>query len=173
MTRRKHYVRFQSPGTFVHEESRREIDEWDVKAALDLSAQILERHNSRPFAFIFETYLESDPIDDGEGGKLNVQPKFINKSGRHFIGGNLISIDAIRKRKAEDERILLSNMEGNQWAFVVENCNSWKMTQVFDKDDLIVEKGTGRIIARGTDPDIVERQAALVAEREAYYAKQG
>lgn len=60
----KNFVTFFSPGTFVHEETTKEIDNWNVDEARDMARGIVERHGATPFAFQFSTRRrEEDDLD--------------------------------------------------------------------------------------------------------------
>lgn len=146
---RKHKVEFYSPGTFFCESSSFDIDSWDVKAALLIHAKgIEERHGAKPFGFRFKTLIVADPIPDGEGGFLAVQSKEVASSGYYFITGTLRTYDQIKEAAKKDEQILLGNMRANNWPIVVENRNSYRHTQQFNEDDVIVDLN-GDIIDRG------------------------
>lgn len=157
---RKHYVTFLSPGMLVSETTTRPIDAWDPAAAIKLGRDIIERHGARLYGFYFTTALAADPIDDGEGGTLNVQPKTVARSGAYFLGGELLKYDDV----SESERILRDNMSDNGWSVVVENANSYRATHPFRPEDYIVDRETGEIVRRGTDPDLVA-YCALMTER--------
>lgn len=45
---KKHFVTFLSSGTFVSEQTTREIDSWDVNKAKEMARSVLERHDSTP-----------------------------------------------------------------------------------------------------------------------------
>ena len=107
----KHYALFFSPGTFVSEQSEREIGEWDPREAVRLAGTITERHGARPYGFRFETRLVSDPILDGRGGKLAVDPKVIRRSAMHWIDGRVLTLAEVEREMAE-ERNLICNMRG-------------------------------------------------------------
>jgi len=150
MIENKNFVRFMSPGTLFHEETSKPINEWSTLDAVKMASEIVERYNSRPFAFVFETYTTSDPIPDGNGGTLEVKPKLIKKSGRHFLGGEVLTEEKLKQRDPEGTEILRSNMRCNGWNHVIENTNSFKVTQPFEKDDCIVDDN-GSIVVRACD----------------------
>lgn len=51
----KHFVTFCSPGTFVSEETTKEVTAWDIDEALEIANGIKERHNATPYGFRFHT----------------------------------------------------------------------------------------------------------------------
>lgn len=166
MARRQHKVRFLSPGTFVSEESVRVIDAWDVAVAVKMANEITERHGAKPYGFRFETYIVADPVDDGEGGTLEVLPKRVELSGTYFLGGDVLSIDQIEARNDSAERILLNNMRCNNWPYVVDNCNSYRSVHPFEESDVVVDL-MGVTIIKGNDPVRVEYRRRKIAERRA------
>ncbi len=164
-TYRTHSVTFYSPGTFVGESSNKPIAHWDVHEAMAMSKTIQERYNARPHSFRFQTWLESDPIPDGEGGTLEVVGKKDAESPLYFMGGKLRTYDEVLARNDPTERILLSNMRCNSMCVVIENTNSYRYTGVFDEDCILLDE-QGQIIRRGNDPDLVEYRKAFKARME-------
>lgn len=148
MIHTRHYVDFYSPGTFVSEVTRKPIASWMSADACAMAKGISERYGAKPYAFRFVTMRESDPIDDGHGGKMAVEPKELTRSGMHFITGRLRTIADVERDADPNERILLSNMKGNGYPIVVENCNSYKSIHPFTADDFIVD-WNGNVIERG------------------------
>ena len=127
---KKHFVTFLSPGTFVHEETTKEIESWDIDEAIKLASGIKERHGATPFAFYFTT----------RGRKENeLDSKVTRSSGRYYLGGKVETIDDVRRRNDPQEQILLSNMECNGWDRIIVNTNSWKVTQPLRENDKVVE----------------------------------
>lgn len=143
---RKQFVTFYSPGTLFSENTEKEIESWNTKAAIKLFDDIVERHGAKPYGFRFLTKLVANPINDGEGGKLEVQPKTVEKSGVHYITGTIKTYDDVLKEPDTD--ILASNMRMNEIALVIENTNSYKSTHEFNKEDCIVDFH-GDVIERG------------------------
>lgn len=112
-----------------------------------MAAQVVERHGARPFAFYFEEHTVADPVDDGQGGKLRVEPRCERRSGRYYLGGTLLTLADVEAR-GESARTLAANMRGNGWPVVIESTRGYKVTQPFEADDAIVDD-EGRVIARG------------------------
>jgi hypothetical protein len=127
---KQNFVTFLSPGTFVHEESERPIDTWDVEAAIQMAREIKERHNATPFAFYFTTR---------ERGEKDLDSREAKRSGRYFLGGKIETIEEVEARADSEERILLSNMKCNGWDKIIVNTNSWKVTQPFEAVDTLLE----------------------------------
>lgn len=129
-----------------------------------MAKNITERYNARPIgtsiagtphSFRFSTQLEADPVPDGEGGMLKVEPKEVESTGLFFIGGTLRTLDEVKKKNDPKEEILRSNMECNNMSVIIENCNSWKFTGGFSEQDCIVDEN-GNIVKRGDDPELVK-----------------
>src|SRR5688572_12971577 len=119
---RQDFVTFLSPGTFVHEETTKPIDSWDVGKATAMARDIKERHSATPFAFQFSTR---------ERGPEDLDSKVTKTSGRYYLGGKIETLAEIEARNDPDEQILISNMRGNDWHRVIVNTNSWKIVQPF------------------------------------------
>lgn len=151
---------FYSPGTFFAERSMRPIESRDCAKAVAMAEEIVERHGARPYGFVFETQLVADPVPDGRGGTLNVEPKKIRGSGMHFLGGRLETLDEVEKRNDPSERIKCSNMRANDSCIVCINEKTYRSTQPFTESDVIVS-ATGRIVERGDDPRHVAYRIAV------------
>jgi hypothetical protein len=147
----RHYVTFASPGTFFHETSTLPIERWDPRLAVTMAERVVERHGARPYGFKFETRLESDPVSDGRGGTLRVEPKTIRKSAFHHLGGTVETLAEVEARALPSERVLCANMRNNHWPLIVVNTNSYRSVQPFRETDLIVD-ASGEIVERGDDP---------------------
>lgn len=157
-TKRQHFVDFFSPGTIVSKQSRKPIGSWDTVMATKLAAEIVERHNSKPYGFQFVTCIVTDPIPDGEGGTMEVPPmevppKEVEQSGLHFLGGNILRYPEVPDD--QEHRTLRSDMRCNDKPVCITNPNSWRFTGFFDEDMVVVD-GQGDIVRRGDDADLVE-----------------
>jgi hypothetical protein len=160
---RKHQVVFCSPGTFTSEVSAKDIESWDTKKAVKMAKNITERHGAKPYGFYFETLLVSPDVPDGEGGMLKVQPKVVEKSGVHFLGGELQTYDDVLKRNDSKEEILRSNMRYNDMWIVCVNTNSYRSTMPFEEKDALVDD-QGNIVARGNDKKHVSYRKTAKAQ---------
>lgn len=130
MPMQQHYVTFLSPGTLFHGGTRRPIDSWDVEAATEMAAEIVERYNAKPFAFYFSTSRrEDDELDS----------KQVAQSGRYYLGGKVETLAEVKARNDPSERILIANMEGNGWDRIITNTNSWKVTQPLEAGDVVLD----------------------------------
>ena len=127
---KKHFVTFYSPGTFVSESTSKEIDSWDVEQAMEMARSIRERHGATPYGFRFSTReRRTDELDS----------RVVATSNMYYLGGRIRHLDFIILENRPDEQILISNMKINGWDRVVENTNSWKITQPLEKDDVVLE----------------------------------
>lgn len=126
---KKHFVIFESPGTFFHEQTERPIESWDVAAALKMADDVSERYGATPFAFHFITR---------ERGNDDLDSRKTKESGRYFLGGRVMDLEQVKK-EMPDAKILISNMEANSIGCVIVNNNSWKVTQPFTEKDALLE----------------------------------
>jgi len=163
MPERKVFAQFFSPGTLFAETSTRELTEGTVDEAVAISKEISERYNATPYGFDLVTKLVSEPIDDGEGGKMEVASKEVERDGRYYLGGKLIRYEEAVEMDGE-RSAWCSNMRGNGWPICIQNTNSFKSTQPFRKDDAIVDPETGKVLARGADPELAEYRDAKLSE---------
>jgi len=154
---RKHFVQFFSPGTLVSETTTEPIASWDIAAAVALAKDVLERHGAKPYGFQFLTRIVAEPVPDDEGGTLEVKSREVERSGTHYITGELLFA---HEATSPDQRTLLANMKCNRWPICIENRNSYRFTGVFNENDRIVD-WNGTILRRGNDGDLLEyrRQA--------------
>jgi hypothetical protein len=141
-------VTFYSPGTFFDETSTEDIPEWNPATACRMAR---ERYGAKPYAFRFSTYIVADPVSDGQGGTLEVEPKEVAKTGLYHLGGEIVTYDDIQARNDPKERILLSNMRSDSPICIV-NTNSWKHTGAFAENDVLVNPDNGEELARGDAP---------------------
>ncbi len=128
----KHFVTFYSPGTLFHEETTKEIGAWDVEQAVEMAKGIIERYNSKPFGFRFKTI-------DKTGADWSVITETIGESPMHYLGGEILTLEEIEARNDPKDEILISNMKGNDWNRIIQNKNSWLITQPFLDGDLLID----------------------------------
>lgn len=126
----KHFVTFRSPGTFVAEETTREIASWDVSAAVAMARGIVERHGSKPYGFFFTTRGR---------GPSDFDSREIARSPMHFLGGTVETLDQVAARNDPKEENLLWNMKHNGYARIVTTRSPWKWTQPLGDDDVVLE----------------------------------
>lgn len=127
---KKHFVTFLSPGSFCSEQTQKPIDEWDVETAKDMVRNIKERHGATPYGFYFSTRERKDDELDS---------KVTKTSSMYYLGGKIETLAEVKARKDPNDKILISNMECNEWDRIITNTNSWKITQPLGKDDIVLE----------------------------------
>ena len=88
----KHFVKFFSAGTFVAEQTVKEIDSWDVDKAIEMSKEITERYGAKPYGFRFFTKgrTESD-----------LDSKVVARSGTYFINGVVETLEEIKAKSSK------------------------------------------------------------------------
>ena len=124
------FVVFLSPGSFVHEATTKAISSWDIEQAAEMAHEITERWYATPFAFYFITKSRGpDDLDSHVSAR----------SPRYFLGGTVKTLTEIKAERNPENRILISNMEGNGWDRVIVNDNSWRVTQPLDDDDVVLD----------------------------------
>ena len=84
---KKHFVKFYSAGTFVAEESVKQVDSWDVDKAVAMSKDITERYGAKPYGFRFITRGRTDK---------DLDSKIVAESGMYFINGVVETLDEIK-----------------------------------------------------------------------------
>lgn len=126
----KNFVTFFSPGTFMAEQSTKRIDSWDVETAKRMARSIEERYNATPYAFQFTTRGR---------GEYDLDSKVIKTSPLYYLGGKVETLKELKARATDDDRILVSNMEGNKWKRIITNNNSWRWTQPLNDTDVVLE----------------------------------
>jgi hypothetical protein len=126
----KHYVTFLSPGTFVAEETTKEISSWDVDLVLQMVPNIKERYNATPFGFFFTTRERDDDDFDSKQTK---------KSGMYFLGGKVFTLKQLEEKNDPNDRILIENMKCNHYQKVIINTNSWQWTHPLKEGDIVLQ----------------------------------
>lgn len=127
---KKHFVVFLSPGTFVSEETRVKVKSWNIEEAVKLSRKIVERHNATPYGFYFITRARSN---------TELDSKTVKKSGIYYLGGEIRTLKDVKKENNPTNKILISNMEINNYKKVITNINSWAITLPFYKEDKVIK----------------------------------
>ena len=158
MSNRQEYVVFLSPGTMFDEVSSKPIVERDLKCALNMSGEVVERYGAKPYGFYFETLLEAGTVRDDEGNEFETAAKTVDKTGIYYIAGKVRTRDDIARDGKEDERILLSNMGNDGWEIVCETVNGYKHVGIFRSEDAVVDI-EGNVLDRGNDQKYVEYRA--------------
>ncbi len=126
--KQKHYVTFYSPGTFFDEDTRVEIDSWNVDAAVAMSKDITERYGAKPYGFQFITRQLNDE---------DFEPSVSDNSCMYYLGGRVMTIEEV-KSEMPDQSILIGNMECNGWGKVIVNTNSYRIIKPWRDDDVLL-----------------------------------
>lgn len=127
---KKHFVTFYSPGTFVTEQTTKPIDSWDTDKAVEMSKDIVERYGATPYCFRFSTKEREEKDFDS---------KVTKESSNYFLGGEVFTVEQLKALKNKEHKILISNMEGNGWKRTIINTNSYRWTQPFNDDDVLLK----------------------------------
>lgn len=160
---RQHSVTFYSPGTFVSESTTKPIGEWETEQAMKMAGDVSERYGAKPFGFRFHTHIVSGDVPDGEGGALKVQPREVAASSMHHINATVETFDDVEARGDEKESIMRSNMRCNGYPLVAITTNSFKSTQPFGVDDVLVN-ADGVITGKGSDEEYSTYRDRKMAE---------
>ena len=126
---KKHFVTFYSPGTFFSEQSKQEIDSWDIDQAHKMSKDITERYDAIPYGFQFSTKERGDDDFDSKETK---------RSGMYYVNCKIETLEEIIAREDPDDRILISNMRCNGWDKMAVTIKGWKTTQPLQKGDVVL-----------------------------------
>lgn len=126
----KHFVTFYSPGTFVAENSIKEIDSWDVQAARDMAESIDERYGAKPYGFRFSTRTRGP--DDLDSVVSNTSPMY------YLPHCKVETLEEIEARDDPKESILRLNMRGNGYDRIVTTTEGWKWTQPLSANDVVL-----------------------------------
>lgn len=126
---KKHYVTFLSPGTFVAEQSTKEIGSWDVEQAKKMAGGVEERYSAVPYGFYFTTR---------ERGPDDFDSKQTARSQMHYINCKVETLAEIEARNDPKESILRSNMRCNGWDKIVVTTKGWRWTQPLESGDVVL-----------------------------------
>lgn len=126
----KHFVTFYSPGTFVAEQSRCEIDSWDVQEAVRMADDINERYGAKPYGFRFYTRTR---------GPDELDSKVSATSPMYYLPHCKVeTLEEIEARNDPNESILRSNMRGNGYNRIATTTEGWKWTQPLTANDVVL-----------------------------------
>lgn len=152
---RQHFVTFVVHSMLSPVLVKRPIDSWDVRAAVAM----IEHMKEKPHWFRFSTWLTHDPVPDGEGGTLNVEPRELECSGRYYTTGKVRSADERVADEVVHRRV--------KQPFSIDIGTSLLRDEDFNADDFVVD-AAGAIVERG---DASERAAYRAAYRAVGTAK--
>lgn len=129
-TLKKHFVTFLSPGTFVAEDTTKEIESWDPERAKKLAGDIEERHGATPYGFYFTTRRR---------GPKDFNSKEVKKSHMFFLKGKIHTLERLVALNDDKYSVLISNMKSNKWDRVFESCCGYKWFQPLGEQDVVLE----------------------------------
>lgn len=164
-TQRKVFAQYFSPGLLFSETSLRPLEGDTYEEAVRAAASVEERHGAKPFGFDLVTHIVADPVDDGEGGTLNVVSKEVERRGRFYLGGDIYLYDRVVAEEGADS-IWASNMRCNRDPVSIVIVNGYKSTQIFRESNVVVDE-RGVVVRRGDEPELVRYRAAKIAEWDA------
>ncbi len=127
---KKHFVTFLSPGSFVAEDTTKEIESWDIDKSIAMSKNIVQRYGSKPYGFYFITK---------ERKENELDSKIVSKSNMYYLGGKIRTLEELKAENDHRNRILISNMECNSWDKIITNSNSYKWTQPLNENDIVLD----------------------------------
>ena len=127
----KHYVHFESPGTFIAETNTKEIPSWDVDLAVAMSSDIQQRHGARPYGFYFTTRARADDELDS---------KQVARSGKYYLGGKVETREEVEARNDPNEDILRFNIRANDVKRIWTSTNGYRWTQILEDEDTVIEQ---------------------------------
>ena len=117
---KKHFVTF-----LFHETTEKEIDSWDVEKAKQMATGISERYGATPFGFYFTSRSRGSKDLD---------------SPTYYLGGKVETLEEVKARATEGDRILISNMERHGFSRIITiTTNAWKVTQLFNDGDVVLD----------------------------------
>lgn len=120
----RYRARYSIPGSFFSEHQVKDLDAYSVKEAIQKAPKS---------AFGFTIYEVEEPPDLGPD--FTVTSKAKNESAMHYLDGDILSIQAVEELPG-DHKILVSNMKGNEWDFVV-RCRTGNFQPFKDGDVLV------------------------------------
>ncbi|MDB4984564.1 MAG: hypothetical protein JWM20_743, partial [Patescibacteria group bacterium] len=151
--KRKTYVEFEFPGSFL---SETKVEETVTRTLEDVKVP------KNAFSFLFFDILSTTVKADGEdveltSGRIKISPK-------HYYGGEVYTL-AQMKEKFPNNRTLISNFEGNGWAKgILCRTGNW---QVFGEEDTLVA-GLSRISCWSPETKLLANASDLVSFDQSY-----
>lgn len=126
----QHFVTFLSPGSFVHEQTVKQISSWNTDVAMEMARDIVERYNARPFAFYFTTRSRDEHELDS---------KVSERSCTYFLGGEVRTAEEVLAGTDPEEDILRHNVKANGINRIIVNRNSFRSTHVLEDNDVVLD----------------------------------
>lgn len=124
----KHRVEYLMPGSFYAEESYADLESRSIDEAV-------AKAPSRAFCFVLYDVPEIDFEYDET--RFSVSAKRQNVSARHYIGGEVFTVDDLKAMNGDGRLdILISNAEGNGWPQIIRTrAGNW---QPLEDGDILV-----------------------------------
>jgi len=144
------YVEYLSPGTFISESTLVECSKGiDICEAVKGAKKIKERHGATPYGFRF--------VDGNQD--------LIEGQRTYYITGEVIKYKDVPN--TAKNHTIRGNMRCNGWAYIIENTNSYKTTQPFEEEDVVVD-WDGKIICRGDEPEMMKYRKEFAKRKKEY-----
>jgi len=125
---KKRYVTFFSPGTFTAEQTTQCVASWDVKHALKILPDIVERHGATPYCFQFYTMKR---------GLRDMTPHEIDRSPRYFIDCKVQTLEDV-EAEGPASATLAQNMRTNNWDRIATTTKGYKWSQPMKENDVVL-----------------------------------
>jgi hypothetical protein len=120
---------FYEPGSLFAEEWSQEVSTRDPYEIAKLAPK-------RAFCFVLRDYVDKKTVVDGD--TFEKTEPLGESTGRYYLGGSVYTIDEMKAKfgSDRDRRILISNMENNNWLKVIQ-CPSGNWQPFTEKDELL------------------------------------
>ncbi len=123
---KRHFVTFYSPGTFVGEQSTKEIESWDPEKAREMMADIEARYGATPYGFRFTTRKR---------GMRQLDSEVVETSGMYYVDCKVQTLEDVQ---ADGAHVLADNMRINHWDRVVTTTKGWAWSQPLQEGDVVL-----------------------------------
>lgn len=100
----KHFVTFNSPGTFFAEQTTLPIESWDTDKATEMARGVRERYGATPYGFFFTTRAR---------GEEDLDSKVVATSCFYFLGGKVYTVEELERLEDPKYDTLIRNMRCN------------------------------------------------------------